>query len=339
MSTTTATAFKIGYNNNIENSMDQVLDGYFFMRQQQSNHNSTIDEEEQQKRTKLIQAATNRLRQKLLESKYETLMSEIVQLQSQLDIIKLETSTSLSCINLENIDHFEKKFENHKLQLNSIIVNNIKVEDQQQKENKRNNLFSSSLSSFTKSSFSSTLSSIVSTITSDEEPEEEEDYYAILGGQHQKRRKRQQHRIMKEEEKESNSEYSYAYTTSISDIDKGGLLSLHSNNDNIIPPLPLLLPPVLERNALDDTLSFLNHLASDTDDGGFRKDILLLLEDISDNNNYDNTLLLQQKRKRCYDCCFIKRIINNLISTSWKYIRFAIILTLAILINIKEGPF
>lgn len=324
-------AVKIGYNDQYQSSVDYLCIQQPNVRYIRSTASSIIDEEEQQKRERLIQAATDRLRQKLLENKYETLMSQIVELQSKLDIIKLETSISLKSMSTEHLDHFEKRLENHKLQLQTIV----KHEEVEKNKNK----FSSSLSSF-----SSTISSILSLrSTSDEE---EKDYYASLGHQQIRRRRHSKHQKRTSHVPIVTIDDSYYTTTPKESSDNGrnGLLVLHSiqdhnsqseyNNDLInigTPSIPST------RNALDDTLSFLNDLASDSDDGGFRQDITQLLDTM-------HPVQQTQPRPKCFfrtqtrSTCFVKKALTSIVSSSWKWIRFALIMALAILINLRKGP-
>ncbi|KAG2197672.1 hypothetical protein INT47_002379 [Mucor saturninus] len=328
-------AVKIGYNDQYQNPVDYLCIQQSNVHYIRSTASSIIDEEEQQKRDRLIQAATDRLRQKLLESKYETLMSQIVELQSKLDIIKLETSISLKSMNTNHLDHFEKRLENHKLKLHSIVNSN----DKKVEENKTK--FSSSLSSF-----SSTISSILSLrSTSDED---EKDYFASLGHQPMRRRRhsKQQERICHVPIVTIDENY---YTKEPSDNGRNGLLVLHSIHDNnsqsdynngVInndgtTSLLSTRSALDTRNALDDTLSFLNDLASDSDDGGFRQDIIHLLDTMHPVHH-------QQTQPKCFfqtrRTCFVKKALTNIVSSSWKWIRFALIMTLAILINLRKGP-
>lgn len=330
-------AVKIGYNDQYQSQVDYLCIQQPNVHYIHSTASSMIDEDEQQKRDKLIQAATNRLRQKLLENKYETLMSQIVELQSKLDIIKLETSISLKSMNTDHLDHFEKRLDNHKLQLEN-IVNNDKI----QVEKNKNNRFSSSLSSF-----SSTISSILSLRSTTDE--EEKDYFASLGGHQQKRRRRQsKHQEITCHEPIVNIDDNYYITKDSSDIERNGLLVLHSINDNksqsdynngVIKNSTTSLLSTRNtlgtRNALDDTLSFLNDLASDSDDGGFRQDIIQLLDTMHHNDNSCSPTSKCQNTRRN---CFVKNALTNLVSSGWKWIRFALIMTLAILINLKKGP-
>lgn len=470
----------------------------------------TIDDN-QENRNKLIQGATNRLRQKRLEEQYLQLKSHIIELQSKLDIIKLEASISLnSFINHNNdatttaeitqihLDHFEKRLENHRLQLQQAIITSSSffaaagllplspkqevVEEEAKKNDSRppSSLIQPSLSfsSFTKSSFSSTISSILSPVGTRRSSfgEEQEDYYASLngGGSSFKRRKRHQQQQQQKEQQASFihpldtanqalkkkqqqqmgcdddtssssncSEYipsatSYNFENHHRSSDIGAtrkeLLVLHSikndekqeedkesnvsgsssclgcslcscscsSNSNSLynssinkttsgtaryKQAKTTISITSNRNALDDTISFLNDLASDTDDGGFRQELLSLVDNIIRHNNnnhsshvssfassavaaaatnstastnqvYQQLLHWQQQQQQteeqAYFCerrhsasshnrnkkkrCFIKRWIDNLLSTSGKYVRFAIVMTLAIMINIRKGP-
>ncbi|CAO3657366.1 unnamed protein product [Mucor hiemalis] len=354
---------------------------------------------EQDKKDQLIQAATSRLRQKLLEHKYQTLMSEIVEIQSKLDVVKLEASISLQSMDNLHLDHFEKRLENHKLQLQSIMV--ITSSPHPKREIMLNNRsISSSLSSF-----SSTISSVLSSFKDKEEESEPEDYFAILGHGNQKRRKRQKmtqqneddfydidsnasssdshssdiianitpitsnanslydinscNSSMKNEDfiLTSNHEYNLNVKNKVPEIGRKGLLVLHSiNGEN---GLIKQKEDGEERNALDDTLSFLNDLASDSDDGGLRQDIIQLIDTIHYNNCHPelscrSTPISTPKLNEhpFYRTApppfihsyshrhrgFLKSTFYNILNTSWKWIRFALVLTLAILINLRRGP-
>jgi hypothetical protein len=452
---------KIGYNHpfSTENSFG-LASSYFCIQQQQPQqqqniyspfYNSSSNYDAEKDPNKLIQAATNRLRQKRLEFKYQQLKSEIIEIQSKLDIIKLEASIALDSIanctatQQLHLDHFEKRLENYKLQLQQAIITSSslpKVDNSSKRP--------LSLSSLTKSSFSSTISSILSPTRKNSRStvdDLEEDFYASLNGSTQsvKRRKRQLSKqqqtkeetnfihplettrsleekvilVQAQQEQErvyatssptaSSASSSYAYKNNMESSDIGTkreLLVLHSINDdnsssfsgsfnggskscisssccsccdscsshfssNSINSHPIrnintaktTMSILSKRNALDDTISFLNDLASDTDDGGFRQELLQLVDTIIRHNNNDDSLcstnsvyqqlLLQQQQQQqplYYYCttmpsynatkkhCFIRRILNNIISTSWKYIRFALVMTLAILINLKKGP-
>lgn len=321
-------AVKIDYNDQYQSPVDYLCIQQPNVHYIRSAASSIIDEDEQQKRDKLIQAATDRLRQKLLENKYETLMSQIVELQSKLDIIKLETSISLKSMNTNHLDHFEKRLENHKLKLHSIVNNN----HDKKEENKTK--FSSSLSSF-----SSTLSSILSLRSTTDE--NEKDYFASLGHQTMRRRRhsKQQERTCHVPIVTIDENY---YTKEPSDNGRNGLLVLHSIHDNNslsdynhdVINQDTTRSPLDTRNALDDTLSFLNDLASDSDDGGFRQDIIQLLDTIQPVNQQTQPKCFFQTRRTC----FVKKALTNIISSSWKWIRFVLIMTLAILINLRKGP-
>lgn len=377
---------------------------------------------DQEKKDQLIQAATSRLRQKLLEHKYQKLMSDIVEIQSKLDIVKLEASISLQSMdNHLHLDHFEKRLENHKLQLQSIIMASITSSSPYPKREMmvlNNRSISSSLSSF-----SSTISSVLSSFTDKdvEEESEPEDYFAILGhgsNSQKKRRKRQkmtQHNTVvydidshasssasdrshdsnhlvdnnitpitsnanssvvtsccnghvKYDESDSDVSTPFLNVKNkvvVPEIGRKGLLVLHSihqENNGLIKQ-----EDKEERNALDDTLSFLNDLASDSDDGGFREDIIQLL----DTMHYSNHCQPEMPSCRSISSCssfsasksnllyrpappyhspfihssyshrrrgFLKSTFYSILNTSWKWIRFALVLTLAISINLRRGP-
>ncbi|GAA5812263.1 hypothetical protein MFLAVUS_005713 [Mucor flavus] len=251
-----------------------------------TNASSVVGDEEQEKKSQLIQQATNRLRQKLLETKYETLLSQIVEIQSKLDIIKLEATISLQSIDANHLNHFEKRLENHKFDLENIVV---------EKE--------------TTNTPSLSLSSILSL--------NEDDYFVSIG--QKKKKRRRSTRIIKQNEEISASSCSSSVP---SDIGRNELIVLHSIHDsNNNGPINSCCSLLDKRNALDDTLSFLNDLGSDDD--GFRQDIIDLLDrpTVHINKPY-----------------FKNNPFSSLLLISWKWIRFALIMTLAILINIKQGP-
>lgn len=420
--------------------------------QQQQQQPTPQEHIDQEKKDQLIQAATSRLRHKLLEHKYQKLMSDIVEIQSKLDIVKLEASISLQSMNNHNfhLDHFEKRLENHKQQLQSIIMASITSSSSPSPSpypktdmlalNHRRSI-SSSLSSF-----SSTISSVLSSFTEKDVEEgetEPEDYFAILGhgrssssSSLKKRRKRQKMMMTTttsydaDSYASSSSDHSHDSNPLVTDnnnitpitsnvnssvatscccssnvdddssdvstpyhgnnvnvknkvvaapeIGRKGLLVLHSihhpqekNNNGLIKQ-----DNIEERNALDDTLSFLNDLASDSDDGGFREDIIQLLDTMHNNNHchysplpcrsisssfsaapqYNNIFRPPPPAAAApaaaavpfvYSCNhhrrrlsrgFLKSTFYSMLNTSWKWIRFALVLTLAILINLRRGP-
>ncbi|KAI9263889.1 hypothetical protein EDC94DRAFT_606430 [Helicostylum pulchrum] len=260
-----------------------------------TNTSSVIDDEEQEKKSQLIQQATNRLRQKLLETKYETLLSQIVEIQSKLDIIKLEATISLQSIDSNHLNHFEKRLENHKFDLENIVVEKAA----------------------TTNTPSLSLSSILSL--------NEDDYFVSIGQKKKKKRRRAARIIKQDEQLSSSSSSSSSASSSVSvssDIGRNELIVLHSIHDsNNNGPINSCCSLLDKRNALDDTLSFLNDLGSD--DGGFRQDIIDLLDrpTVHINKPY-----------------FKNNPFSSLLLISWKWIRFALIMTLAILINIKQGP-
>lgn len=301
----------------------------YYNKEMTSDHNSMISttedhqDQEQEKRNKLIEQATNRLRQKILEKKYETLMSQIVEIQSKLDIIKLETQISFKSLNSNHLDHFEKRLENHKFEFKNMIEKNPKEE----KEDK------STITSSSLSTFSSILSSL---------KQKDEDYFVNIGQKKKRRSRRQSSSRQREQQQSSQQPQEKDDDGTVSEIGRNNneLIVLHSiqhsssssssNNHGVIKyDASSLLD---KRNALDDTLSFLNGLASDTDDGGFRKDIIDLL------NLHHPIKSSTQTTTTHHHCFFIKNPLSHLFVTSWKWIRFALIMTLAILINLKQGP-
>jgi hypothetical protein len=318
--------------------------------------------EEQFDNKRLIQAATNRLRQKNLEREYQAFKSRIVEIQSQLEVIKLDTTISLNLLPNEidenQLCFFEKRLMKHKTQLQQLLkLSHAEATTAKTNETTGTNLtskvISSSLSSLSKSSFSS-ISSLLS-LSFNKQPEEDSDYYSILGGSilnHQKRRKRKHQQLQKMQAQEPTVDSSEAASSlyhaenlaqpslsspssafmESSDIGTKELLVLHS-----IQPSK---DELIKRNALDDTLSFINELKSDTDDGGFKQDIYNMISDMITKATIDPYAVYPT---------FISpplpdilddhpSLLERCISTGWRWFRFAIVMTLAIMINIKKGP-
>jgi hypothetical protein len=86
-----------------------------------------------------------------------------------------------------------------------------------------------------------------------------------------------------------------------------------------------------KRNAFDDVLSYINHNADDLE---FKKDLSQLLDSPLFNQE-SLTLQYQPQVHRQQNGC--KAMFMNILSTGLKYIKFTIIMFLAILINIKRG--
>ncbi|KAI9366549.1 hypothetical protein BD770DRAFT_376453 [Pilaira anomala] len=313
----------------------------YYNKDMTSDHNSTTEDQdqEQEKRNKLIEQATNRLRQKILEKKYETLMSQIVEIQSKLDIIKLETQISFKSLNSNHLDHFEKRLENHKFELKNMIEKKELLSSP--KEEKDDKSSSSSTTNSSLSTFSSILSSL---------KQKDEDYFVNMGQKKKRRSRRQsssrQPQQQQQQQQQQSSQQDDDGTVSEIGRNNNELIVLHSiqhssrsssssssSNHGVIKYDSSSL--LEKRNALDDTLSFLNGLASDTDDGGFRKDIIDLLNLHHPIKSSTQTTTTTTHHHHCF---FIKNPLSHLFVTSWKWIRFALIMTLAILINLKQGP-
>jgi hypothetical protein len=331
--------------------------------------------EEQFDKKKLIQAATNRLRQKNIEREYEAFKSRLVELQSQLEVIKLDTTISFNLLPKDfdenQLSFFEKRLNKHKTQLQQVLtLSNTETTTTKKNETGTKlsrKMISLSLSSFSKSSFSN-ISSLLS-FDKSRKTEEESDYYSILGGSilnHQKRRKRRHQQSQKvedpQEPSEAKSTSSLYYTenqvqpSSIfmesSDIGTRELLVLHS-----IQQEQTKKDELIKRNALDDTLSFINELKSDTDDGGFKQDVYNMISDMITKAQLENKTIdqgqyyyaaeypisvtppLPDTFAYCKSNHYVNQsLLEKCISTGWRWVRFAIVMTLAIMINLKKGP-
>ncbi|CAO3640434.1 unnamed protein product [Mucor fragilis] len=361
----------------------------------QSICSSTFDQEdqdEQAKRNKLIQAATNRLRQKRLEIKLQAMMAQIVEIQCQLDIVKLDTSTSLqllpssSDISETQLSHFEKRFAQHRADLQHIFQysnSSSKKEEPSAATKPKETKASSTISSL----LSNILYSRSNGAMMREEQQRDSDY-SILGGSihhHQKRRKRrhfQQHGSM-QNNVASTSSPPTAATTSVSsfvssveidddndDISPGSTETtssvcwssfdmMNDNNSILVQPLhqevatnarnrhELLVlhsippssvqaasetsRPALDRNALDDVLSFLNDIELNMYDDRLVKDIYEILEQ-------EYTISKLQTTTQPSGAFPAFRLLQKLLDKGMKWIKFAIVMILAIIINLKKGP-
>ena len=118
-----------------------------------------------------------------------------------------------------------------------------------------------------------------------------------------------------------------------------GLLVLHSIQNST-------MDVINKRNAFDETMSFLNDLASDSDDGGFRQDIIQLLDTIhytnhSNSNHHIDTLSTTTASSLSPSpdhTISIKDMGCAILYTTWRWLRFALIMMLAIMINLWNGP-
>lgn len=357
------------------------------------------DQDEQAKRNKLIQAATNRLRQKRLEIKLQAMMAQIVEMQCQLDIIKLDTSTSLQLLPSSNISetqlsHFEKRFAHHRADLQRIFQSSSSSKREESsasmkpKEAKASSTISSLLSNILYSKSNNNKSNGVMM----REEQQQDSDYSILGGSihhHQKRRKRrhyQQHGSMQNnvvgtssppattitttaatssassddmQDNDSSSPGSTETTSSVcwSSFDSASdgssilvqplhqevitnarnrheLLVLHS-----IPPFSIQAASetsksVIDRNALDDVLSFLNGIELNTHDDTLVRDIYDILE-----QEYAFDKLPAPTTPPMSTTSFpVFHLLQKLLDKGMKWIKFAIVMLLAIAINLKKGP-
>jgi hypothetical protein len=352
---------------------------------------SIVDDDEQIKRNKLIQAATNRLHQKRLEIKFQAMMAQIVEMQSQLDIIKMDTSTSLQLLPSSNISesqllHFEKRLVHHKMELQHILQ--CKKEDAEPID-KKPSYFSSP------SSLASSISSLLSLCSKDSNNNkdsvlrEEESDYSILGGSthyHQKRRKRRHHQQKKEQHGcmqnsaptitstissltisdfnatltsyDSSEDYDNSNESIVSSFDcydstdnsilvqplhqefdtdvenRHELLALHSIFQSAVH-FEREKKEEQDRNALDDVLSFLNEISSNSNDDIFIQDIYKILD-------HQKQQIAQKLPVAASTSTIVSSSILNtlkyLLSKGLQWIRFTIVMALAIIINLKKGP-
>ncbi|KAG1473107.1 hypothetical protein G6F56_001138 [Rhizopus delemar] len=242
----------------------------------------------------LIETASQQLRQNSLLKEYEDLTSEIVVMQSKLEVLRMDMTAAVKAMYSKGdlseplLIHFEKKLENHQSDLTSLTWQYLSPSP------------TSTVSSFTQSTFNEFPSN------------------------------------QSTQPSESIQEDCLPYTVSnehtLADIS----IAQSESQNEYIPPSHSTPPPsetILtteslqsERNALDDSLSFLDTLSVNTDDGGFRQELLYLID------QYDHSKKEAPKRKRG----LIKRSIVFLFMTIWHWIKFAIIMTLAIIISLRQ---
>ncbi|EPB87250.1 hypothetical protein HMPREF1544_05972 [Mucor circinelloides 1006PhL] len=353
---------------------------------------SQDDQDEQAKRNKLIQAATNRLRQKRLEIKLQAMMAQVVEMQCQLDIIKLDTSTSLQLLPSSNmsetqLSHFEKRLAQHRRDLQHVFQYGSKKEDPsstiEPKETKTSSTISSLLSNilYSKSNKDSHVVMM---------REEQDSDYSILGGSihhHQKRRKRrhyQQHGSMQKHVDDTSSLSPLAATTtatsassSVLSIEKDNddmsseytettssvcwssfdrmsdnnsilvqplhqevitnarnrheLLVLHSIHPSAIPAASEISKAAIDRNALDDVLSFLNGSELSTNNDRLVRDIYEILEQ-------EYAFHKPPTATQLNGTFPVLNLLRNMLDKGKKWIKFALVMILAIIINLKKGP-
>ncbi|GAN02047.1 hypothetical protein MAM1_0016d01486 [Mucor ambiguus] len=348
------------------------------------------DQDEQTKRNKLIQAATNRLRQKRLEIKLQAMMAQVVEMQCQLDIIKLDTSTSLQLLPSSNISetqlsHFEKRLAQHIADLQQIFQRSSQREEAsipiKHKETRASSTISSLLSNILYSKSNNSNSVMM------REEQQQDSDYSILGGSihhHQKRKKRrhyQQHGSMQNnvvrtsspptitsastsdlfeeiDDEENNISPGSTETTSsvcwssfdmMSDNNsisvqplhqeaitnarnRHELLVLHSIPPSSIQAASEISKPVVDRNALDDVLSFLNDAELNTHDDRLVRDIYEILEQGYTSNKLP---IATQPTSTSFPTF---HLLQKLLDKGMKWIKFAIVMVLAIIINLKKGP-
>lgn len=352
---------------------------------------SIVDDDEQIKRNKLIQAATNRLRQKRLEVKFQAMMAQIVEMQSQLDIIKMDTSASLQLLPSSNISetqllHFEKRLDHHKMELQHILQ--CKKEDAKPIDKKP---ASSSSPSSLASSISSLLSLCSKNINNNKGSvlREEESDYSILGGSiqhHQKRRKRRHYQQKKEQHgcMESSVPTTTSTVSSLSSSDFNTTLTSYDSSENydssnesvvssfdsynstdnsiLVQPLHqeldtdtgsrhelLVLHSIFQsavhvekeeeeeqdRNPLDDVLSFLNEISLNNNDDKFIRDIYEILD--HQQPEFTQKLPVAASTSTTAGSSLLNTL-KYLLRKGLQWIRFTIVMTLAIMINLKKGP-
>jgi hypothetical protein len=174
-----------------------VFSPYIEKNSRETTNLDTISVDDKSIKEELIQAATTRLRQRLLEQRFESFTAQVVELQSRLEMIKIDTTSSIKCMGaIENLSEqqftiFEKRLDAHKEDLDICLTrkripatNVLKNNKNDQKAEK------SSLSCLSKASFSSLSSMFLSQKSSLNEDESEYDH---LGTKPRlTRRKRQQ---------------------------------------------------------------------------------------------------------------------------------------------------
>ncbi|KAK4512737.1 uncharacterized protein ATC70_003443 [Mucor velutinosus] len=351
---------------------------------------SAFDEDEQAKRNKLIQAATNRLRQKRLEIKLQAMMAQVVEMQCQLDIIKLETSTSLQLLPSSNISetqlsHFEKRLAQHRADLQHVFQCSSKREESVATMKPKETKASSTISSLLSNILCSKSNNNGVMMRKEQQPDSD---YSILGGSihhHQKRRKRrhsQQHGSMQNNvvgisspTTITTSASSSASSMKLNGDDDGigpgstettssvcwpSFDMMSDNNSMLVQPLHqevitnarnrheiLVLhsiPPfsiqaasessksAVDRNALDDVLSYLNDIELNTHDDRLVRDIYEILE-----QEYTFSKLPTATQRTSIPFPAF-HLLQKLLDKSMKWIKFVIVMIIAILINLKKGP-
>ncbi|KAG1379097.1 hypothetical protein G6F60_005821 [Rhizopus arrhizus] len=251
-------------------------------------------EKDQKLRDELIKAATDGLQQQSLLNKYKSLMSDLVVMQSKIEILRIDITASVKAIESKEgqlsqplLVHFEKRYENHQSDLKHLTyLPHVPLSP------------SSSTTSFSQSSIEYSPTSSTHSLT-------QPDHLTLAS------------------EDDPSHQTVLSLASSHAFLDHSPTPSeLHQDHLSTSSSLPLHPPNSRsnERNALDDTLDFLDTLS--VDDGGFRKDLLNLLD------RYEKP----QKKKRC----FLRRSLNTLALFTWQWIRFMMVMSLAILISLRQ---
>ncbi|KAI8986343.1 hypothetical protein BDB01DRAFT_704410, partial [Pilobolus umbonatus] len=266
-------------------------------------------EDERHNREKLIEAAKNRLRHKMLESKFQSILKEIIELQSRLDIVRIDTASSIKFLNENEVVTeqrlicFERRLETHRAEFDMICsytkgshtpINNYKDDSMYQHLMKSHQLNSSI----------------------DYTPDEPRDTVPV------------ENHI---DTLQTVLSHTPTSDTRLHSLSEDGV---HRERNGINT---LSIPA--ERNALDDTLSFLNDLSSNTDDGGFREDIYQLLNQY-EHMDHDTVHwnLYQLSHHQPNDSTHKRNtLFDTLVSTGWKWIKFSLVMTIAIMMNLKRG--
>ncbi|OBZ88504.1 hypothetical protein A0J61_03444 [Choanephora cucurbitarum] len=253
---------------------------------------------------------TWRLLQRSLERKYQCFMAQLVELQSQLEIIKLDTSISFQSLSAGTysqttsslqLGQLERRLEGHQHSLNQLILSLVKDELVTSKPRSKPSVIPKE----------SDQSSVFSFCESETDQQNEGDWYCSLSDYPVRpRRKRKLYHVSKQQK----------FTQDSICLDTTSTVSSLAVGDNQLVDLD-------HRNALDETLSFLDKLASDTDDGGFRYDMCRLLE-AEETKDFDDTIQTVHK----------VNLIQRILYASLRWARYTLVLALAIMINLKKGP-
>lgn len=299
----------------------------------------------------LIEQATNRLRQKVLESKLKSFISSLVEIKSRLEIIKLETSISLQLLPTASdsimtelqLEHFEKRFINHVQSLKTLIppqkydkIDNLVVEKQVPSTLSEtptdNSITTASTFSETNTSSSSAntssmdyrdkkqqiniLSHISSMLYGDNNNVLESDYSILGEYDHQKRISKRKKFYQHQNDLLNYNILSAQQSSSSSSLSQDILHSfIHRDTPHI---------DNASRNAFDDVLSYINDNTSDIE---FRDDLSELLA----SPLFSHPQEKKQKQK--------KGLFKQILSTSIKWIRLTLVMFLAVLIYLKRRSY